>query len=419
MKKRRTLFLWIIILSLTIGLTSILVFRAYHRERRSQELIAALKAGETQDALAALTAGADPNYRDNGDGPISFHSYLEALWKKLRGVRQPASTVRLSALGIAVEQDNTTVAEALLARGAVDVGDLLGDSRRFMSERSLSLLMAAAAHQNPALIRALVRHGWNVNAVSPDGQTALFYTSDAATINALAACGANVNLQDKYGATALDTALIDLDMEDSELDMAGGGIEALLAQGAYDPRAVPLAARYGRINALRQMIRQGRPFDTTDEHGVTPLMLALDYSTLAGLETVELLLQKGARADFRNSRGDSPLMRAAEGKCRGDRLEGEGEAEARSVAILKTLLDRGASVNAPREDGTTPLMLAAQHWRPDLAKLLLQHGAQVNARTHFGETALSLARSGPEDVNAPPSGRQAVIRLLQSAGAAD
>jgi ankyrin repeat protein len=67
----------------------------------------------------------------------------------------------------------------------------------------------------------------------------------------------------------------------------------------------------------------------------------------------------------------------------------------------------GADVNAPEDDGTTPLMRAVHGRFPDIAKLLINSGANVSARNRYGVTALYLAARG---------GDAATTRRLLAAG---
>ena len=54
-----------------------------------------------------------------------------------------------------------------------------------------------------------------------------------------------------------------------------------------------------------------------------------------------------------------------------------------SIDDVRTLLDRGAEVNAKRHDGFTALALAAFFGRTSIVKLLLERGADVQAVTRF------------------------------------
>jgi ankyrin repeat protein len=66
-------------------------------------------------------------------------------------------------------------------------------------------------------------------------------------------------------------------------------------------------------------------------------------------------------------------------------------AKTRDVALVKSLLEKGANVNAKDGDGTPALMLAARKQNKDVVRLLLEKGADVNAKDKEGRTALELA----------------------------
>ncbi|MEW6358100.1 MAG: ankyrin repeat domain-containing protein [Planctomycetota bacterium] len=65
---------------------------------------------------------------------------------------------------------------------------------------------------------------------------------------------------------------------------------------------------------------------------------------------------------------------------------------ARSVVVAQLLLDRGANVNAKAYTlDMTPLHLAIDEVRQDIARLLIASGADVNARDRTGSTPLHFA----------------------------
>jgi ankyrin repeat protein len=94
-----------------------------------------------------------------------------------------------------------------------------------------------------------------------------------------------------------------------------------------------------------------------------------------------------------DTKGHTPLMCAA--------LEGDTE-------VVKTLLLRGADVNAKDDEGRSALMFAVINMHHDTVNMLLKHGANINARANDGGTALMLAAS---------CGDKRIVQALLNAGA--
>jgi ankyrin repeat protein len=83
-------------------------------------------------------------------------------------------------------------------------------------------------------------------------------------------------------------------------------------------------------------------------------------------------------------------------------------AEQRNRALIRTLLDAGADVNAAQTDGMTALHWAVYHDDADTAGLLVRSGANVNAANQYGVPPLSLACT---------NGNADLVKLLLDAGA--
>ena len=73
--------------------------------------------------------------------------------------------------------------------------------------------------------------------------------------------------------------------------------------------------------------------------------------------------------------------------------------------IVQLLLEKGADVNARNTAGWTPLLHAAQFSSSEIVELLIEKGADVNARGTLGMTPLSVCS------------HDAVKQLLIDAGA--
>ena len=82
-------------------------------------------------------------------------------------------------------------------------------------------------------------------------------------------------------------------------------------------------------------------------------------------------------------------------------------ARAGDSALIETLLDRGADIEA-QSFGRTALMLASFNGQAAAVEILLDRGADISARSDEGETALDIAYIKEQ---------QEVIKVLRAAGA--
>ena len=78
------------------------------------------------------------------------------------------------------------------------------------------------------------------------------------------------------------------------------------------------------------------------------------------------------------------------------------------LGLVKTLLEKGANVNAKDDQGMTALIAASRQGRVEVAQLLVDRDADVNAIDSAGETALVYAAS---------KGLFEVVKLLVENGA--
>lgn len=133
----------------------------------------------------------------------------------------------------------------------------------------------------------------------------------------------------------------------------------------YLPAALFKAAASNNSAATERAIHFG-----ADPNQIRNGRSVLEEALLAGcFDTAELLLRHGAM--IRRGR-DGLLLNSA---AQGGRLD-----------LVRTLVERGADVNAPPTNGQTPLMAAVLH--PKVVRYLLDKGANPNAENFEGETAL-------------------------------
>lgn len=139
--------------------------------------------------------------------------------------------------------------------------------------------------------------------------------------------------------------------------------------------AVIDAARAGDHGALRALIQKKVDVNAAEGDGATALHWAAYRDDL---ESVDLLLNAGAKANAANDLGATPLWNAC---------------TSAALPVTKRLLDAGANPNLALLAGETPLMAAARSGKADVVELLLAKGANANARGPRGQTALMWAVS--------------------------
>ncbi|GEM_PF-2156896 len=163
---------------------------------------------------------------------------------------------------------------------------------------------------------------------------------DLATIKELIRSGADLNISDQHGETA-----------------------------------VIRAARLEDTAALSVLIAAGANVNARDSHGRTALFYATDGDNTGG---VKILIAAGADINAADNKGETALMGAAAGQ---------------KPEIVRALLAAGAKVNATDQDGKTALMHSVLFGTPDVVKVLLTAHPNVNIRSKGGQTALDLAKS--------------------------
>jgi ankyrin repeat protein len=166
------------------------------------------------------------------------------------------------------------------------------------------------------------------------------------------------------------------------------------------------AAESGDTNAIAQYLALGSNVDAnincypfSERVQRAPL---LDVALQNGqIETINLLLSKGANPNQADFRGDTPLMWAI------GRVSNRVPPE-KHLQVFKILLAAGAAPDAPAasEYRYTPLIEAASVEQTEMVRELLARGANVNGTNKIGQTALHLSGRNTE-----------VTRLLLLAGA--
>lgn len=142
---------------------------------------------------------------------------------------------------------------------------------------------------------------------------------------------------------------------------------------------------------LKECIANGAALGVKDEHGIPPLVNAIEFGYLGA---VKILLNHGVDVNQPDDSGRTALLVA-------------NSSEKEDTAIIRHLLVRGAKPNTKDNGGRTALMQAALHGFVESMKMLIDNGANVNDTEMAGWTALS---------DAAMSGNINAVKLLLQNG---
>jgi ankyrin repeat protein len=426
----------------------------------------------------------------DGTSPLEWAVYnddLPTAQRLLRAGADPKAANRygVTPLSLAATNRNAAMAEALLKAGA---------------DANAKVLMTAARTGNPEIVRLLIEHGADVNAKGEVyGETALVWAAEenhaeaahvliahGADVNArtnplerakdrfglegvftilphgnwtplmyaarqgsletartLADAGANLNLTDPDGSTALLLAIINSHYDTAALLTEKGadpniadnsGMAALYAAvdmhtlgEVYGHPARPVTSKITALDLMQVLLAHGAnpnarlttpatqrahtPGEPALNTGSTPLMRAAKNGDSPALR---LLLDHGADPNLAAKNGTTALMFASGLGYGTGTFANDYATEAELLESVKVLIAAGADVNAVNETGQTPLHFAA-HASDDIVKFLAAHGARLDVKDQQGRTpvemALGIGLHG--HAGGPPTVREGTANLLR------
>ena len=223
-------------------------------------------------------------------------------------------------------------------------------------------LVNAAAAQDKAAVRALLKEGVDVNAARADGATALLWAAhwdDLETVDLLLGAGATVNAAEDHGVTPLARACENAREAMVNKLLAAGANPNLAQTSGMTP--LMIAARTGNVAVVKALVAHGADVNaTTTEAKVTALMWAVAEPHP---DIVRVLIDAHADVHASTAKGFTPLMFAARNS---------------DVEMAKTLIAAGVSVNETGSDGTHVLPFSIVTGQADFAMFLIEQGADPN-----------------------------------------
>jgi len=400
-----------------------------------ESLIDLIKDRRFDDALAAITAGADIN-AELPDGSTALlyatysvnHELVEVLLDAGADV-DVTNNYGATPLAEAVKLDDAELVSMLLDAGADP------DSPNLDNQTAL---MLAAYIGNLEIAQMLIDAGADVNAIETfRGQNALMWASaennpDVAEL--LVANGADVSVKAVY-----DDWPRQMTSEPRAQFRPTGGLTALL-----------YATRSGCYRCAVAIVEGGADINQPNPDGVTPLLNAIDNKSF---DIAMFLIDEGAKVDVWDMTGRTPLYMAVDMNSFVPRSFGgfgdsfnplaNNDRGITAMDIVHRLLDMGVDVNHQltrmrpngpgrgrfadydMRGGTHALMIAVFTHDHEAIEVLLEHGAEVDLRNVFRITPLMYASGmsgngrGPSGSNSDDIQERAVrtINMLLDAGA--
>jgi uncharacterized protein len=424
-----------------------------HAAQNSTPLIDAIRGGNVEQVRALLEQHVDVNAA-LADGTTALHWAAHANQEEAARLllaagadANAANRYGVTPLTLAATGGNAALAAALLAAGA-DPNVTVGEGE--------TILMTAARAGNVEIIQALAANGADVNAAEQwQGQTALVFAAvenHADAVRALVALGAQVDRRSyplKFPEFVFQTAGMIYAVQPvgdwtpvmyAARDGAIDAVRALADSGAdldlVDPNgttALTLAILNGHFDTAVALLEKGADPNVADKNGMAPLYAAVDMHTIqtvfgrpmplledetGPVEMVQALLDHGANPNAQLKR---PIF-GRHTRNTGDPSLGEGTtalaraAKSGDAALMKVLLDGGANPHLTQADLTTVAMIAArgggQRVYPGSASvstpateedslaalaLVVEAGVDLDAFNVNGETAIHRAAARGAD----------------------
>jgi hypothetical protein len=356
--------------------------------------LADLIASDDQNGIKTFFASQDQLNTPDAQGSYPLHRAVEKGSAKTLEL-----LLLLGAKPEVKDQSGRSPLRLAIDNGAVDCVKILVDKGAdiFSTDPSgTSALEAALAKGGDTVTAAF--NAKNVNAKGPDGRAAIHVAADMLLEDQCArllSAGADPNLLDASGKSALDLALLHPDRVEAArvaetLVLKGGTTTfpdfAWFVQAAraldygslrYEDGSTPLhqAVAHRQKGFVEFLISRKVNPNVRNGAGSAPLHEAI---RLGWLEGAEILLKGGADPNVRDGFDNSPLHIVLPEDVRSG-----------GIALL---LKYGADLSLKDRNGNTPLHVAVQvGYSLDIIQSLLAAQAPVNAQNSAGDACLHIA----------------------------
>jgi ankyrin len=357
-------------------------------------LVQAAKANDSAAAVTLIQKKVDPNVAEP-DGTTAIHWAVRnndvALVDRLLKAGAKATTANrygVTPIFLACESGSGAIVERLLSAGV---------SANATGPEGETALHTCAHTGNVDAAKVLLKHGASIEAGdSWRGQTPLMWAAarkHPAMIKALVEAGADVNTRSSIIAWERQRTA-----EPRDKWLPPGGLTAL-----------HFAAREGCVDCVKVLVSSGADLNDIDPDSHTPLVIALMNGHL---DVAAALIRSGADVNAADNVGRTPLYAAVDlhtVPASNRPAPREADDNVSSLEVVQMLLDKGANVNAALRAalpyrtkldrggdgvlgaGTTPLLRAAKAGDTPVIKMLLDKGANPKAATRNSVNAIMMA----------------------------
>lgn len=263
---------------------------------------------------------------------------------------------------------------------------------KWLPPGGLTPMLFAAREGCVDCVKVLMSSGADPNIVDPDQYSPLvlaLINGHFDVAGALIDAGANVDMQDKVGRTALWAAVDahtiptsnrpaprETDDTLSSMDI----ITKLLDRGAKVD--VPLRAQ---VPYRTKLDRGG---DGVLGVGTTPLLRA---AKAGDVPVIKMLLAKGADSRKATRNGVNAIMMAANVAAREEDMTGRNKTQKEAIESIRLLLAAGTDINGVDNQGRTAAHGAAMWGWTDVVRFLSENGLKLDIQDKRGYTALDTA----------------------------
>jgi len=186
----------------------------------------------------------------------------------------------------------------------------------------------------------------------------------------LLANGANVDLQDEQGRTALHIEALAGNADGVQMLLENNAASNI--QDSLGQTPLHLSAKRGHLNVVKLLLDFGADWNLQDNAGQVAMHFAASSHSK---EVITLLLDKGASLNVSDTMGISPLHIAA-------KLD---------LTTIELLVSKGANIHQQDQSGREPVHYSAAQYAPSLVRFFLDHSVNVNVQDSFGLTPLHFA----------------------------